>query len=476
MTFGVSDFDVLVIGTGFGSLFFARKYLEKNRGHNIALIEWGMRRDHDWQVANDRNSDIDPSDCHRTAPDQKPWNYTIGVGGGLNCWWGQTPRLIPADFEMQSRFGVLTDWPIRYDDLEPYYVEAENIMQISGNEAISAVSPRSAPYPLPPHRFSDPDRIMAAAQPDRHFAVPTARAPVPIESRGRCCATAWCHRCPVDAKFNAFNGMLDVLEHPNVTLFTEAEVRAIETQAGSARAVQARTPRGDLRLTGNLVVLGANGVQSPAILLRSGLDHPRTGIGICEQGSVDVEVFLDGVDAFGGSSVATGVNFSLYEDVDRGAAAAALLNTLNAPLFGLRTEFGRWRQVLPVLISVEDVPQQNNRVSIAPDGTPIVSHAGLSNYGEAGIRRALERLPEVCRPLPVEGIQFKRRRASESHVQCSLRMGTDPRAFVVDPVGRHHDVSNLIVVGSSVFPTCPPANPSLTVAALALRSADLLSR
>lgn len=476
MTERSSSFDVLIIGTGFGSLFFARKFLENNPSDRIALIEWGRRRDHAWQVENDRNSDIDSGDCRQTNTGEKPWSYTIGVGGGLNCWWGQSPRLIPADFEMRSRFGVLVDWPIGYDDLESYYVEAERIMQISGDDAISAVSPRSAPYPLPPHKFSDPDQIMARAQPDRHFSVPTARASIPIASRNRCCATAWCHRCPVDAKYNAFNGMRDVLDHPNVSLFTEAEVRTIETQAGVARAIQARTPRGDLRLTGDLVVLGANGVQSPAILLRSGIDHPQTGVGICEQASFDVEVLLDGVDNFGGSTVATGINFSLYQDVDRSEAGAALLNFENHPRFGLRSEFGRWRQTLSIFISVEDVPRQGNRVSINPDGIPVITHAGISDYAEAGVQRAWERLPQVCRPLPAEEFKLMNRHASEAHIQCSLQMGRDPTASVVDSTGRHHDVPNVIIVGSSIFPTCPPANPSLTVAALALRSADLLTR
>lgn len=465
-------FDVIVIGTGFGSLFFARKYLEKRPNDRLIFVEWGKYRDHEWQILNDRNSDIDPRTCHVTRPGEKPWGYTVGVGGGLNCWWGQAPRLIPADFEMRTRFGVLSDWPLGYNDLEPYYSEAETIMELSGDGAMTAVSPRSTPYPLPAHKISAPDAIMVEAQPDRHFAVPTGRASVSTATRNRCCAAAWCHRCAVDARFSAFNGMRDVLEHPNVTIVTEAEVRTVTVENGVARGVTARTLSEDLEFSADLIVLGANGVQSPAILLRSGIDTPGTGRGICEQVSFDVEVLLDGVDNFGGGSVATGINYSLYTDADRSQAGAALLNFENFPRFGLRNEYGRWRQTLSILVSAEDAPQASNRVTLAEDGTASVTHLSVSDYGRAGVARAWESLPAVLAPLPVEEIIYRNERRSESHIQCSLPMGHDRSSSVVDGLGRHHDVSNLVVVGSAVFTTCPPANPSLTVAALSLRSAD----
>jgi choline dehydrogenase-like flavoprotein len=91
------------------------------------------------------------------------------------------------------------------------------------------------------------------------------------------------------------------------------------------------------------------------------------------------------------------------------------------------------------------------------------------------VERSLARLERVVAPLPVERIEFKGMRPSESHIQGSLRMGTDPSSSVIDSKQVHHGVRNLVVVGSAVFPSCPCANPSLSVAALSLRSADLLT-
>lgn len=469
------QYDLVVIGSGFGSLFFLKKFLALRPDSRVALVEWGRRRDHAWQIEHDRNSDIDAQDCHRSRKGEKPWNYTIGLGGGLNCWWAQAPRLLPEDFEMQSRYGVLADWPLDYDEIEPFYIEAEAIMQIAGDPAIAAVCPRSGPFPLPAHRMTTLDRAMAAAQPDRHFAFPAARASVPVAGRNACCASAWCHRCPADAKFSAFNGMAEVFDHPGVDIFTETQAWAIETASGRAEAVLCRSATGEIRLRGDLIVLGANGIQSPAILLRSGIEHPLTGVGICEQVSFLCEAMLAGLDNFDGGTVTTGINYSLYAGPHRTEAGAAMLAFDNFAKHGLRAEFGRWRQVLPISISVEDAPQDSSRVRIGVDGVAEVEHPTVSDYGQRGLDRALALLPEVLTPLPVEELLLHGPRPSESHVQCSLRMGNDPSHAVVDGLGRHHGVKDLVVVGSALFPTCPPANPSLTVAALALRSAERLA-
>jgi choline dehydrogenase-like flavoprotein len=130
---------------------------------------------------------------------------------------------------------------------------------------------------------------------------------------------------------------------------------------------------------------------------------------------------------------------------------------------------------VPLIVVVEDVPQNDNRVTLDPDGVPRVSHAHISDYAQRGMDRAFEMLGKVLAPLPVEGIQFIETRPTESHIQGSLRMGRDRATSVVDARQIHHDVRNLVVVGSAVFPSCPASNPSLSVAALSLRCADLIA-
>jgi choline dehydrogenase-like flavoprotein len=124
---------------------------------------------------------------------------------------------------------------------------------------------------------------------------------------------------------------------------------------------------------------------------------------------------------------------------------------------------------------VEDLPTDSNRVILDSDGVPKVLHASVSEYAKRGLKESLAKIEQVLRPLPVERVDFKGMRDTESHIQGTLRMGSDPAASVVDAKQIHHDVRNLVVVGSSVFPSGPNCNPSLSVAALSLRSADLVA-
>lgn len=469
-----THYDVVVVGSGFGSAFFVRKLLERGFDR-ILMLEWGRHHPHAWQLEHDSNSAIPPSATY-TSPSPKPWNFTVALGGGTNCWFAQTPRFHPSDFRLKSLYGVGNDWGITYDDLEPYYVEAEEVMSISGDEDMAAVLPRSAPFPQPPHKPSTPDAMMKAAQPDRHFVMPTARARVATQTRPGCCASLRCGLCPVDAKFTANNGLMDVFEDPRVTVVTEAEVRTLEEAGGVISGLTFTSGGRTVKVTGDLFVLGANGIQSAAIMERSGLGGGLVGRGIHESYGHEVEVFLDGVDNFDGSTITTGLNYALYDGEHRREYGAALVFFENRWKYGLRPERGRLRQILPLMLAVEDLLQDDNRVTVDGEGNAVVEWQGFSPYAIRGMERATEQLDTLLAPLPVERIEFRAERPTESHVQGTLRMGTDPATSVVDPDLFHHRIRNLVVVGSATFSSCSSANPSLTVAALSLRAADRLGR
>ncbi len=100
-------FDVVVVGSGFGSLFFVEGYLSKRPAAKILMLERGTFNSHAWQLEQNRNSPIAPGSTFLTDAAKKVWNFTIAVGGGTNCWYAQTPRFHPSDFRMRS-FGPLT--------------------------------------------------------------------------------------------------------------------------------------------------------------------------------------------------------------------------------------------------------------------------------------------------------------------------------------------------------------------------------
>jgi choline dehydrogenase-like flavoprotein len=471
-----ASFDVIVIGSGFGSLFFVEGYLRQRPQARILMLERGRNHSHAWQLENAKNSDIDPEATYRRDASHKLWNFTIGLGGGTNCWFAQSLRFHPNDFQMRSRYGVSQDWPLSYADLEPYYVAAERKMLVSGSDEMAAVLPRSAPFPLPPHIMTAVDRAMRAAQPQFHFPIATARASIATGERGRCCATARCSLCPVDAKFTFENGFKNLSAHPTLEMRTDSEVTHIDVVNEVARAVRYRQSDREYVAHGELIVLGANAIHSPAILLRSGIAHPLTGVGVNEQVGYYAEAFIGDIDNFDGGTITTGLNYMLYDGEFRRSAGAALVYFENRWPFGLRAEYGRWRQLVPLTIAIEDLPQDANRVVLDADGMPRVVHAAASDYAHQGVERSLAGLKDMLAPLRVERLEFVEMRATESHIQGSLRMGMSRASSVVDATQIHHDVRNLVVVGSAVFPSCPPANPSLSVAALSLRAADRILR
>ena len=467
-----AHFDVVAVGSGFGSAFFVRKLLERRR-LRVLFVEWGDHHPHDWQIAKGRNSAIAVESTYSSRSD-KPWNYTIALGGGTNCWFGQAPRFHPSDFQLHTRYGVGSDWPFEYDELEPYYGQAEAIMSISGDPDMASIMPRSTPFPQPPHRLTTPDQLLKKAHPRRHFAMPTARARVATEHRSSCCASFRCQRCPADAKFTANNGLADLFDHGGVSVALKSQAMRFESDATNVRALDFDHEGQNIRVTGDLFVLGANAIQSPALMARSDMAGSVTGHGLHESLGSHVEVLLDGVDALDGSTITTGLDYGLYDGAHRSRYGAALVYFESRWTHGLRTEKGRWRQTLPLMIVTEDLPSDANRVTIDAEGKAVVTFVGASDYAERGQKEAFAALPRLLDPLPVEDIVFRSHRPTESHLQGTMRMGRDPATSVVDATMVHHRWRNLIVTGSSVFPSCSCANPSLTVAALSLRAADMV--
>lgn len=465
-------FDLVIIGSGFGSSFYLHQILEQKASSRILVLEWGKHRTHDWQIEQDRHGDVRPGETFTSRSD-KPWNFTIGLGGGTNCWFAQTPRFHPNDFTLKSACGVAVDWPISYDELEPDYLAAETIMSVSGDPRMAGMFPRSAPFPQPPHRLTAPDRMMAEAQPDRHFAMPTARARVATDTRSACCASFRCSLCPVDAKFTLNNGLIGIYSDPAVRLALDARVVRLDADNSTVRSAVIEMGGKEVRVRGDRFVLGANAIHSPAILHRSGMAGGLTGVGLHESYGCHVEALLDGVDNFDGSTITTGLNYGLYDGPHRSNMGAALVYFDNRWTHGLRAIPKRWRQTLPLMIVTEELSEDRNTVTVDANGTPVVTYAGPSEYAVLGQKRALDKLPELLAPLPVEKIVFKSQRPTESHLQGTLRMGRDPRTSVIDAGQVHHRWRNLTVVGTSVFPTCSAANPSLTAAALSLRAARL---
>ncbi|HYP14379.1 MAG TPA: GMC family oxidoreductase [Bryobacteraceae bacterium] len=474
-----SQYTMAVVGTGFASSFFLAHYL-KHAGPDarILVLERGVHDTHKWQVQNRRSSSIpfQKTFTKEGHPD-KEWVFTIGFGGGSNCWWGGTPRLMPNDFRLKSKYGVGRDWPLSYEELEPYYQAVEEAMSISGPPDGSPY-PRSKPYPQPPHRFSDPDAMLKKAYPDKFFLQPTARSRVPMRGRGRCCANGVCHICPVNAKFTIQNGLPHVYKDPRVTLLLGATVETLDIKGQVASGVRFTHDGKEQRAAADMVVLGANAFFNPLVMMRSGMDDPLLGKRLHEQLSITIDVDLKGVDNFGASTVISGLAYTFYDGEHRRDRAACMIESWNKPDM-LRPDFGKWRQLARYRLIFEDLPDDENHVKIDPaaPGRPIAYHKAPSSYAMRSID-ALESLvpAKLLNPLPVERVNYNRWiEGTESHILGTTVMGNDASTSVIDRHLVHHNVRNLLVLGGGAFPTCSPANPTLTISALSLWAASNLT-
>jgi choline dehydrogenase-like flavoprotein len=481
MSAGASDaegaFDLVLVGSGFASTFFLHRYLQRAApAARVLVLERGELHEHRWQVTHQRELEREALAAVDVEQSAKRWVFRLAFGGSSNCWWACTPRFVPEDFALASTYGVGTDWPIGYDDLEEYYGDAEQMMAVSG-PSDGSPSPRSRPYPLPPHRFSDPDRLLKRRFPDAFFNQPTARPSHAVEGgRPRCCANGICSRCPIDSKFTVLNSLGDLYHgSPRVTLRTGAAATRLDIANGRVAGVHYRRAGRDEYARADLVGLGANALFNPQLLLRSGLPDGHAGQGLLEQVSVNVEIDLHGVDNFQGSTSITGSGYMLYGGAHRREHAGALMESWNVPI--LRDQRGKWRQRLRLKFIFEDLPRPDNFVAIGSEpAKPEIHYVRASEYARRGVDRLESNLSPILDALPVERyrIILPDKQTTEGHILGTTVMGTDPYSSVVDAGLVHHRIRNLLVLGGSVFPTIAPANPTLTICALSLRAADRL--
>jgi glucose dehydrogenase len=480
--------ETAVVGSGVAGLLVARALLDA--GRPVTVIERGSLKTHADQVRDGEHTVTLPTsehnhEAHPDTPDVD-FDYEFGVGGTTLHWGGVSPRLMPSDFELRSRYGVGRDWPFGYRELAPLYDDAERALAIAGgtNDLID----RRGRAPLPPHPYSPVDRMLARPLAP-YYPLPQARPTRSVGGRPRCCASGKCNLCPVDSRYSALHTLGDDLEgRAGFDLMTKTIVARIR-RAGGGWRLELRRGDGDrAELHARTVVVAAGGLETPGLLLRSGLGGDEVGRWLGDHYHDQyVFEFPRRVGAGYGSSISTGVTY-LWADGDfrrerashivypdnRGAFMGhELVNTLARGRTGsrLRRELvDRFSRSVLLETSGEALPAPGRRVELSPNkdrfGLPRnrVRYPLESPYLDAGrqfVRQDLERrLGELGGRL-VWHIRF-----GGGHTLGTCRMG---RGGVVDADGMVHGQSGLYCVGGATFPSYSAAHPTLTVAALAIR-------
>jgi len=434
-----------------------------------------------------------------------------GVGGTTLHWTAYTPRLHEHDFALQTRYGMAVDWPVTYVELEPFYGDAESALGVSGNVDNPYASFRSTGYAMPAFPPSVGDAALTAACERLGMtthSVPYARSTTRWEGRSPCRAFGTCasHQiCPISAQYTAETHIARAEATGRVEVITGAIARRFELDTGGRiRAViygTSATP--EAVVSARVFVLAAHAVESARLLLLSASSRHPDGLGN-SSGLVGRHLMEHPLWAVHGrlrsSTFPFRIGFHTREThhfcdhPHRARVGAFRLAFPNQP--GPRPEdiardSGAWgdglaqevRETFGRVVSVhgfsEQLPDPAHTVTLDPTvvdgfGDPVPRLTwGLSAYDRAAGRAAMTEAVRILEAAGADDISFPfaDRFSFCGHQIGTLRMGDDPDASVVNRQLVCHDVPNLVAVGSSVFPTSSALNPSLTIAALALRAA-----
>ncbi len=452
---------------------------------------------------------------------------TVG-GGGVHAD-GKVPRFREEDFRLLSTFGPqpegeVADWPLTYDELEPYYSEVERLIGVAGTEGANPFAAwRSGPFPMPSGApmFGATKSVAAAEELGFHpYPAPTAANSVPYDGRPACNNCGFCSffGCPIHAKGDPVAMLQRSLASGRAELMAETFVSRIRTDGRRARGVDFIDRDGVERsIDARWVVLAGGAVETPRLLLLSGFDHPLIGrhlmvhfqtivVGTmpyrvyAERGRAVTHVHDDhivGDDESARAAKDAGLPWIRGGMVEHSGAA---LPVMEAKIYPSGPGHGRLMRHSPMrgrlwafIMQGEDLPYLDNRIDLDPEvrdvrGFPVarMTYRGrrhelvASEHHGARLLRILQEMGAVWTTTtssPVAEITDPRESPvpESRHVMGTTRMGTDPGTSVVDPHGRLHGLDNVVVADSSVFVTSTGYGPTLTLTALAARAAHAMA-
>ncbi|MYH51210.1 MAG: GMC family oxidoreductase, partial [Gammaproteobacteria bacterium] len=278
----VIESDICIIGGGITAAMVAERLAERT-GYSITVVEAGGRTASLEERAATRarmlayGENPYPNDHISGQTGTGEIYRSMVLGGAAMHWGGAVPRFSPEDFRVRSLYGVGFDWPISYDELDPYYQEAEERIGVAGEPGPPAYDPRSSPYPLPPLPLSWNLLRMrewtdAAGVP--FWTQPWARITEPYQGRNACQRCDTCEVCPTGAKYTPDFAFDRLLASGRIELRDRTLVRSLELAPGSDRieaavAVQRDSPTERLEFRARTFVLAAGHTWSSHLHLLS---------------------------------------------------------------------------------------------------------------------------------------------------------------------------------------------------------------
>lgn len=530
--------DVIVVGSGVvGSLIADRM---ASQGHSVVILEAGLRITRAQAVENWRNMPFDnrngsdyqglypQSDkapaplywpennyVHLTGPSASSFKqgYLRTVGGTTWHWAASCWRHLPEDFKMHSLYGVGRDWPISYDEIEPYYCQAEEQLGVAGpnDPQLQSPSQRSQPYPMDmvPWGYGD-KRFAEVVNPHgyRSVPIPQARSTRQWQERPICAGNNNCQPiCPIGAMYNGIHHVMRA-EAKGAVVLAQSVVYRIDTDENNRVTAVHWYDENHVshKASGQQFVIAGNAIESPRLLLMAANDRNPAGIANSSdqvgrnmmdhsgfhcyfqtseplwlgQGPAQSSCLVGPRDgAFRSQYSATKIivyNITQVTAATKAALAKGLYGKALDAEIRKRVTHG-----VDLSISLEPLPDPENRLTLSadrldPHGLPCPDiRYDVGDYVKRGYEESCKQLKHIGQLFGGEDFSITTALNANNHIMGSCIMGDDPRDSVVDRNCRTHDHENLWVPGGAAMVSASVVNSTLTMAALALKAADDMS-
>jgi choline dehydrogenase-like flavoprotein len=511
----MAAYDVIIVGTGAGGGTLARHLAPS--GKRILLLErgdWLPREPQNWLAqdvfVDNRYVSEDTWYDEQGRAFQPQIHYF--VGGATKLYGAALYRLRPEDFgELQHHDGISPAWPISYDELEPYYTLAEQHYEVHGARGEDPTEgPASAPYPFP--AVSHEPRIQQLADDLEAAGYHPFHAPCGIRLNESNLPYSNCVRCmncdgfpcAVHGKSDAdVLGVRPALEHENVELLTNAQVVKLETNGNGSTVTEVVVDRGGEleRHSADVVVLACGAANTAKLLLVSTNERHPQGLA---NGSDQVGRNYMFHNSQAVLALSKDENPTIFQKTlglndfyfagnghDYPLGNIQMVGKSQAPMYrgekpGQTKLAPHWslervaRHAIDFWLSTEDLPMPENRVTVDGEGKLTLAYKATNDTPKKELHKQLgsmlgqlrmepghlfHRFAYMKNDIPVAGV---------AHQAGTCRMGADAGDSVVDANCKAHELDNLYVVDTSVFPSIGAVNPALTAMANSLRVGDHL--
>ncbi len=517
--------DVCIIGGGITAAMLAKKLFELRPNISINVVEAGDRLfDFENRMEHRRRSIVYgenawPGDF---IPDQKASGVisrTMAAGGSALHWGGTCNRFSEEDLRLKSMFGLYTDWPLEWEELEKFYCEAERRLGVSGEPSPLPEDKRSEPYPMPAmvltHNLLEL-KSWGEKTDIPFWSTPQAKNTKPYDGRAQCIRCNTCLICPTGARYSPDFTYKQLLTNKKFALHDRTLVRRLEMNGESritaATAVHRDRPNEQIQFRAPLFVVASGYTWSSHLLLLSqnskfpnGLANSSGLVGryMCGHEFITANIELDAKIFPGMNETHALISRQFFRckpettyirhDLriwESSAGREPRLRDKDGRLLLGDDLLGDWqrraqRGAARVRGYYDVHPDRDSSLMLDTssrnrwgDPLPKIEHRldSATLARQSYTRQHFDAIFEKLAANNNGKILNKSEGGYLDHPAGGCRMGTDPSISVCDSFGRTHDHENLFVVGSPTLPSAGCTNGTLTFVALTLRSAEQVAR